>query len=131
MTHLAMNTAGLRNGVSKLHGQVSREMFKEFHGHIDASEVPIGSITNGVHLDTWTAPQWKELFDRFLPGTWRIEQSNEHQWAQIEVIPDESIWKVHQQLKEDLVQYATQKSHGAAKTQRGIRRKDRRGSDTI
>ncbi|WP_246320455.1 alpha-glucan family phosphorylase [Paenibacillus qinlingensis] len=106
MTHLAMNTAGLRNGVSKLHGQVSREMFKEFHGHIDASEVPISSITNGVHLDTWTAPAWKELFDRFLPGTWRAEQSNEHQWAQIEVIPDESIWKVHQHLKEDLVRYA-------------------------
>ncbi|OCT16780.1 alpha-glucan phosphorylase [Paenibacillus pectinilyticus] len=106
MTHLAMNTAGLRNGVSKLHGQVSREMFKEFHGHIDASEVPIGSITNGVHLDTWTAPAWKELFDRFLPGTWRAEQSNHHQWAQVEVIPDESIWKVHQQLKEDLVRHA-------------------------
>lgn len=106
MTHLAMNTAGLRNGVSKLHGQVSREMFKEFHGHIDASEVPIGSITNGVHLDSWTAPAWKELYDRFLPGTWRTEQANPHQWAQIEVIPDESIWKVHQHLKEDLVRHA-------------------------
>ncbi|WP_244208898.1 alpha-glucan family phosphorylase [Paenibacillus ferrarius] len=108
MTHLAMNTAGMRNGVSKLHGQVSREMFKEFHGHIDASEVPIGSITNGVHMDTWTAPQWKELFDRFLPGTWREEQANKHQWQQIEVIPDESIWSVHQQLKEDLIRFARQ-----------------------
>ncbi|RTE08885.1 alpha-glucan family phosphorylase [Paenibacillus whitsoniae] len=106
MTHLAMNTAGLRNGVSKLHGQVSREMFKEFHGHTDANEVPIGSITNGVHLDSWTAPAWKELFDRFLPGTWREEQANTHQWAQVEVIPDESIWKVHMQLKERLITYA-------------------------
>ncbi|MDR6881633.1 alpha-glucan family phosphorylase [Bacillus sp. 3255] len=106
MTHLAMNTAGLRNGVSKLHGQVSREMFKDFHGHIDASEVPIGSITNGVHLDTWTAPQWQELFTRFLPGTWREDQVNKHQWQQVEVIPDESIWTVHQQLKEDLIRYA-------------------------
>lgn len=106
MTHLAMNTAGLRNGVSKLHGQVSRDMFKEFHGHIDAKEVPIGSITNGVHLDTWTAPEWKELLSRFLPGTWREEQDNKHQWQQVEVIPDESIWRVHQQLKEDLVRYA-------------------------
>ncbi|MCY9660809.1 alpha-glucan family phosphorylase [Paenibacillus chondroitinus] len=108
MTHLAMNTAGLRNGVSKLHGQVSREMFKEFHGHIDASEVPIGSITNGVHLETWTASSWKELLDRFLPGTWREEQANKHQWQQVEVIPDESIWKVHQQLKDDLVSFARQ-----------------------
>ncbi|WNR45577.1 alpha-glucan family phosphorylase [Paenibacillus roseipurpureus] len=106
MTHLAMNTSGLRNGVSKLHGQVSREMFKEFHGHVDASEVPIGSITNGVHLDTWTAPQWKELFDRFLPGTWRAEQANPHQWEQIDLIPDESIWNVHQHLKGELVRYA-------------------------
>ena len=68
MTHLAMNTAGLRNGVSKLHGQVSREMFKEFHGHIDASEVPIGSITNGVHSGYMDSAAWKELFDRFLPA---------------------------------------------------------------
>ena len=130
MTHLAMNTAGLRNGVSKLHGQVSREMFKEFHGHIDASEVPISSITNGVHLDTWTAPQWKELLDRFLPGSWREEQANKHQWAQIEVIPDESIWKVHQQLKEDLVRYAQAKFARAAQAQRRIRRADR-GSQTV
>ncbi|WP_261807659.1 alpha-glucan family phosphorylase [Paenibacillus sp. N3.4] len=106
MTYLAMNTAGMRNGVSKLHGQVSREMFKEFHGHLDANEVPISSITNGVHLDTWTAPQWKELLERFLPGTWKVEQANKHQWQQIEVIPDESIWKVHQHLKDALIRYA-------------------------
>lgn len=106
MTHLAMNLAGLCNGVSKLHGQVSREMFKEFHGHLDASEVPISSITNGVHMDTWIAPQWKELLDRFLPGSWREEQANKDQWAQIEVIPDESIWNVHGQLKEALIRFA-------------------------
>ncbi|MBD0383504.1 alpha-glucan family phosphorylase [Paenibacillus sedimenti] len=106
MTHLAMNTAGLRNGVSKLHGQVSREMFREFHGNIDAGEVPIDSITNGVHLDTWTAPEWKELLDRFLPGTWRQEQANKDQWQAVKVIPDDSIWKVHMQLKENMIRYA-------------------------
>ncbi|MEW9700617.1 alpha-glucan family phosphorylase [Paenibacillus sp. SI8] len=106
MTHLAMNTAGLRNGVSKLHGQVSREMFREFHGNIDVSEVPIDAITNGVHMDTWTAPEWKELFDRFLPGSWREEQANQHQWQAVELIPDESIWKVHMHLKENMIRYA-------------------------
>ncbi|NEW08416.1 glycosyltransferase family 1 protein [Paenibacillus sp. SYP-B3998] len=106
MTHLAMHTAGLRNGVSKLHGQVSREMFREFHGNIDASEVPIDSITNGVHLDTWIAPEWKALLDRFLPGSWREEQANKHQWQAVDVIPDESIWKVHMQLKEKMIVFA-------------------------
>ncbi|MFD0696004.1 alpha-glucan family phosphorylase [Paenibacillus sp. GCM10027628] len=106
MTHLAMNLAGLRNGVSKLHGQVSREMFREFHGNIDAEEVPIDSITNGVHLDTWIAPAWKELLDRFLPGTWKQEQANKDQWQTVKVIPDDSVWKVHMQLKEDMIRFA-------------------------
>jgi len=105
MTHLALNTAGLRNGVSKLHGQVSREMFREFHGNIDAGEVPIDSITNGVHLQSWMAPQWQELLDRFLSGTWRQEQANRHQWQVVDVIPDESIWKVHTELKENMIRY--------------------------
>lgn len=61
-----MNTAALRNGVSKLHGHVSREMFREFHGDIDVNEVPIGHITNGVHLNTWLAPELKALFNRFF-----------------------------------------------------------------
>ncbi|ULL18426.1 alpha-glucan family phosphorylase [Paenibacillus sp. H1-7] len=106
MTHLALNTAALRNGVSKLHGQVSRNMFRSFHGSIDEKEVPISHITNGVHMKSWLAPELKELFDRFLPGTWVSNQTNSDLWRAIDIIPPESLWEVHMQLKERLLRYA-------------------------
>ncbi|CAG7649382.1 alpha-glucan family phosphorylase [Paenibacillus allorhizosphaerae] len=106
MTYLALNTSAIRGGVSKLHGQVSREMFRGFHGNIGAEEVPIGHITNGVHLSTWLAPELKELYSRFLPGTWTTSQTNKDQWGGIDLIPAESLWAVHKQLKEKLIGYA-------------------------
>ncbi|UJF32332.1 alpha-glucan family phosphorylase [Paenibacillus hexagrammi] len=106
MTHLAMNTSGLRNGVSKLHGQVSRDMFREFHGNIEPGEVPIDSITNGVHMDTWTAGEWKKLFHQYLPESWSDHQSNIQQWQAVSIIPDESIWHVHQHLKSEMIGFA-------------------------
>lgn len=105
MTHLAMNTAALRNGVSKLHGHVSRDMFRAFHGNIDVSEVPIGHITNGVHLHTWLAPELKELYSRFLPETWTSRQTNQDVWKAIDQIPEESLWSVHLGLKKRLFKH--------------------------
>ncbi|MCZ8513785.1 alpha-glucan family phosphorylase [Paenibacillus filicis] len=106
MTYLALNTAAIRNGVSKLHGQVSRDMFREFHGGIDVQEVPIGHVTNGVHLPTWLAPELKELYSRFLPGTWKSNQANADAWKSIGLIPAESLWSVHMELKERMVKIA-------------------------
>ena len=72
MAHMGLRLAQRANGVSLLHGQVSREMFNELWPGFDAAEVPIGSITNGVHAPTWAAPQWielaRELFGGELPS---------------------------------------------------------------
>lgn len=106
MTYLAMNTATMRNGVSKLHGQVSREMFRAFHSNLNPSEIPIGYVTNGVHLRTWMAGEIKELFDRFLPGTWRDNQTNKDQWRSLSLIPAESVWSAHTALKLRLIAFA-------------------------
>ncbi len=106
MTHLALNMASLRNGVSKLHGHVSRDMFRAFHGNIDVREVPIGHVTNGVHMSTWLARELKELYGQFLPGDWVGMQASEHLWKSIDVVPTETLWKVHLGLKEKLVDYA-------------------------
>lgn len=106
MTYLAMNTASLRNGVSKLHGHVSREMFREFHGNIDVNEVPIGHITNGVHLNTWLAPELKALFTRFFPGGWQQHQTNRDIWNSIQIIPNESLWRTHCELKKKMIRLA-------------------------
>lgn len=106
MTYLAMNTATMRNGVSKLHGEVSREMFKGFHGNLNTSEIPIGHVTNGVHLRTWMAQEWKEAVDRYLPDTWRTNQSGKEQWLGLEQAPPKILWDIHQQLKERLFAFA-------------------------
>lgn len=105
MTYLAMNTATLRNGVSKLHGQVSREMFLGFHSGLNVEEVPIQYVTNGVHASTWLAKELKELYDRFLPGTWRTHQSNKDQWKPLDIAPNESLWKTHLALKQKLIEF--------------------------
>lgn len=106
MTHLALGTSAIRNGVSKLHGEVSRDMFRSYHGNIDVREVPIGHVTNGVHLPTWLAPEMKELYSRFLPGGWLQHQANGDLWQALELIPAESLWQAHQKLKERLVKFA-------------------------
>lgn len=106
MTYLAMNTASLRNGVSKLHGQVSRVMFRSFHGSIQVGDVPIGHVTNGVHMQTWLAPELQQLFDRFFPAGWRRQQSSSRTWDSLDAIPDEALWEIHERLKLKLIGYA-------------------------
>jgi starch phosphorylase len=105
MTWLAMQMSAVRNGVSRLHGEVSRGMFRGVHGAIETKEVPIRHVTNGVHMDTWLAPEMKAAFDRFLPGTWRSHRDNPEQWRSVGLIPDETIWSVHMELKERLIRY--------------------------
>lgn len=106
MTFLALNTATLRGGVSKLHGEVSREMFRDFHGNLPVHEVPIGYVTNGVHLGTWLAYELEELYDRFLPDAWKEEQDDKSLWEPLAAIPGEAVWKVHTELKERLIDFA-------------------------
>jgi starch phosphorylase len=106
MTHLALNTAAMRNGVSKLHGEVSRDMFRTFHGNIEVEEVPINHITNGVHMSTWLAPELKQLYSRFLPGRWLADQATEDLWKPLDLIPAESLWEAHTRLKEKLIRFA-------------------------
>jgi starch phosphorylase len=106
MTHLALNTAAMRNGVSKLHGEVSRDMFRSFHGNIHKQEVPINHITNGVHMPSWLAPEMKELYSRFLPGYWSTDPTNGDAWKSLDLIPSQSLWDVHSQLKLKMIRFA-------------------------
>jgi len=106
MTYLAMNTATLRNGVSKLHGEVSREMFKAFHGNMDVREVPIRHVTNGVHLPTWLAEDMKKLYGQYLAEGWMKDQPEKDKWKAVSSIPSEDIWNTHMGLKKRLVEFA-------------------------
>ena len=95
----ALKIAGKKNGVSKLHGEVSRELFAEVWPHIAPSESPITYVTNGVHTCTWLAPRLKELYNKYLIPYWQDNIHNDEIWEKIKSIPDDKLWKVHMDRK--------------------------------
>ncbi|GBF34610.1 glycogen phosphorylase [Desulfocucumis palustris] len=105
MTFLAMNFADFVNGVSELHGHVSRCMFSKFFGSIPPEEVPIFHITNGVHSQTMMAGDMKELFSRYLAPDWYDKISQADMWERVENIPDDTLWAVHMSLKRKTIDF--------------------------
>jgi len=103
MTVLALNLAAFCNGVSKLHGEISRNMWKKLWPALPAKEVPITSITNGIHPRSWISHDLGDLFDRYL-GPRFVERPQDFEtWEGVEQIPDGELWKIHQIRKERLV----------------------------
>jgi starch phosphorylase len=110
MTVLALRLTGKHNGVSALHGHVSRRMWQFLWPGLDTEEVPIGSITNGIHTFSWIAPNMNELYGRYLDADWGRYVDQQEFWNEhINDLPDEELWKVHQQCKETLIAYARQR----------------------
>ncbi|MEM7116840.1 MAG: alpha-glucan family phosphorylase [Chloroflexota bacterium] len=105
MTVLALKLSGQANAVSKLHGQVSREMWQSVWPSKRVEEVPISSITNGVHIPTWVAGEMHQLFKDYLDPNWVERQDDEKMWQRIADIPDEALWQVHLDLKRKLTSY--------------------------
>ena len=101
---LALKIAGKKNGVSKLHGEVSRELFSEVWPHIAPSESPITYVTNGIHTCTWLAPKLKELYNKYLIPYWQDNIHEDYVWEKIKTIPDEKLWKVHTDRKIKLLE---------------------------
>lgn len=103
MAHMGLRLAQRANGVSLLHGRVSREMFNELWPGFDTGEVPIGSITNGVHGPTWAAPQWLEL-GRELLGSADLESLTEPEtWERLHEVDPAHMWWIRSQLRGQLV----------------------------
>lgn len=101
---LALKIAGCKNGVSKLHGAVSRELFGDIWSNIPANESPIGYVTNGVHTCTWLAPSLKRLYNEYLRPYWQDNMQNDDVWKDINKIPDDRLWNVHQARKNKLIE---------------------------
>ena len=100
---LALKVAGKKNGVSKLHGAVSRELFGDVWPNIAANESPITYVTNGVHTCSWLAFNLKELYNKYLDPYWQDEIHNQETWKKIENIPNEELWNEHKFRKERLL----------------------------
>ena len=99
---LALKIAGKKNGVSKLHGAVSRELFKDIWPSIAANESPITHITNGIHTCSWLAPNLKLLFNKYLMPYWQDSIQIDEIWKKIESIPNDMLWKEHMIRKNKL-----------------------------
>ena len=101
---LALKISGKKNGVSKLHGAVSRELFGEIWSNIASNESPITYVTNGVHTCSWLAPSIKQLFNNYLMPYWQDNIHLDSTWDKIYNIPDDKLWKEHQTRKEKLLE---------------------------
>jgi len=104
MTVLAIRLSAYANGVSKLHGEVSREMWQFLWPNTPIAQTPIGHITNGVHTKTWLARELKALYTQYLPTNWLETVDDPATWAAIDQVPDGELWAVHETRKIHMVE---------------------------
>ncbi len=105
MTILALRTSRQANGVSKLHGEVSKGLWKDVWAGVPEDEVPITSITNGIHTKTWAAPEFMDLYTQYLGADWEEHLTDVDYWLRVNRIPDEVLWETHQKLKARLIDF--------------------------
>lgn len=103
MSLLGLRMARQRNAVSQLHGGVCRRMWHRLWPEVAEKDVPIGSVTNGIHVPTWVAPQMAKLYERYLDPDWLAQHDDPALWEHVDDIPDDEIWMVHRSLKNKLI----------------------------
>ncbi len=105
MTVLAMKMSSYSNGVSKLHGEITRDMWEGLWPGVPQEEIPITHITNGVHFLSWISHDMKRLYDRYLGPRWRQEPAEQEIWQRAEHIAPEELWRTHERRRERLVSF--------------------------
>ncbi len=106
MAVLALRLSGAANGVSALHGHVSREMWRGVWPGAPRDEVPITSITNGIHANTWLSPEMADLLESYLGPTWTDNPADHDIWRRVEEVPDVELWRIHERRRVSLVTFA-------------------------
>ncbi len=131
MAVLALNTAAYRNAVSRLHRQVSQEMFHDLWPKLPVWEVPVTSITNGVHLPSWLNGDLASLYDQYLQPDWRERFNEPAIWEQVKDIPDEELLETHRRRKRRLVNFVRSRQHAAAVRRQASAGEIRRAGDVL
>jgi glycogen phosphorylase len=108
MAYLAARISSAANGVSRLHGVVTRKMVRAMWPGYALEEIPVDSVTNGVHIRSWVSLEMTTLLNRYLGHRWAEEPAESGVWNRIDRIPDHELWRVHQIRRERLVNYARQ-----------------------
>ena len=114
MAVLALKTSAFRNAVSVLHRSVSREMFQDLWPRLPVQEVPITSITNGVHSPTWINGDLASLYDQYLQPDWRERLEDTKMWEQVQEIPSQELWEMHRKRKRRLVAFVRERAVNSA-----------------
>ncbi len=109
MTVLALRLAERVNGVSELHGDTTRRMWKHVYGLAEPDRVPIGHVTNGIHTETWLAPEARPLYDRYLKPRWVGAGPENDWWRAVDAIPAAELWALRNLLRRKLVQFVRQR----------------------
>jgi glycogen phosphorylase len=130
MTILAMKMAVFTNGVARLHGEVSREMWRDLYPGVPKDEIPITHITNGVHFQSWLSREMKQLYDRYLGPRWREELADQEIWNRTERISSEELWRTHELRRERMVAFARRKLRDQFK-RRGGSQADIQAADEV
>src|SRR5262249_56982314 len=116
MTVLALKLARRAKAVWAVHGQVSRRMWAGLWPGRAEEEVPVGHITNGVHVHSWLAPQMRDLYDLYLGPDWKRRSGEPDVWGGIQAVEDSALWETHQVLKARLLAFVRRR--GAAQCRR-------------
>ncbi len=114
MAVLALKTSAFRNAVSVLHRTVSQEMFQALWPKLPLEEVPITSVTNGVHQPTWINGDLASLYDQYLQPDWRERLDDEKMWEAVGEIPTQEMWEMHRKRKRRMVSYVRERSVNSA-----------------
>jgi starch phosphorylase len=131
MAVLALNASAYRNAVSRLHREVSQEMFHDMWPQLPVWEVPITSITNGVHLPSWLNGDLSALYDQYLQPDWRERFNDTSIWEQVEEIPDEELFEVHRRRKRRLVTFVRARQSGSALRRQASAAEVRRAGEVL
>jgi starch phosphorylase len=105
MTVLAIRLSNYRNGVSRLHSEVSRDMWKGIWSAAPKRDVPILPITNGVHIPSYISQEMADLYNRYLGPRWVEDPDNEKVWERVDLIPETELWRTHERCRERLVAF--------------------------
>lgn len=109
MAALAIKTSSFINGVSQLHGEVSRVMFQGLWENLPLAEVPITAVTNGVHARSVVHKSKQDLFDRYLGPSWSEKGSDDPLWERMNAVPDEDLWRTHERCRSEMVGYVRER----------------------
>ncbi|MDP9343290.1 MAG: alpha-glucan family phosphorylase [Actinomycetota bacterium] len=109
-TVLGLRAGRSANAVSRRHGEVARSMWQPLYPGTSEADVPIGHVTNGVHLPTWMAPAMRGLLDRHLGRDWAENPGDPRTWERVEDIPDEELWETRCRLRTDLVRWLRERA---------------------